>query len=326
MKAISIVVPVYNVENYLAQCIDSILSQTFKNFELILIDDGSKDSSGEICDKYAKIDPRITVIHQSNRGLSAARNVGIDSAKGTYITFIDSDDFILPDMLQMLYDMVAQESVQIACCQHVRCEEKQTIADVVLDFRIEERQVFSEERMKEFLSNKNIQVVAWSKLYRTELFRDVRYPEGKCHEDVFTTYKLIHLAEKIATTNKVGYVYRKNSNSITGKFSVKRLDSIEGKLEQLEFIKQNYSDRLLIRLSSAEVIYACNQCVFQMIKVGYYDKSVEKRLQLLYKKYTQYYVLSTSSIKGKIFACMCYLNIALVRKAINLIGRLKKYF
>lgn len=311
-KLVSIVVPIYNVEKYLANCLESILNQTYKNIEVILCDDGSPDNCGRICDEYAQRDTRIKVIHKENGGLSDARNAGIEIATGEYITLVDSDDFLMLDMIENLVGVVTDTGADIVSCQNVRCKENESLADIH-DTKIKRKVASYEnsEKMKAFLIKQDIGTVAWGKLYKTALFENICYPKGKYHEDVFTTYKLIHLAQKVATTNYVGYVYRINYNSITTeKFSVKKLDAIEGKLQQAEFIKKHYPN--LSSYAYIGIIYACNQCLFQMAKSNYENSDIMLNMQKLFRDYGYYYLKSHASFKGKIFCLLSMINIRIV--------------
>ena len=205
---VSVVVPVYNVERYLDQCVESILGQSYKNFELILVDDGSPDHCGVMCDRYAASDSRIVVLHKQNGGLSDARNTGIQAARGQYITFIDSDDYIDRDYLQYLMNAALDTGANIVQAQMTRteCELGQTKNDPGI---YDSREAFSR-----LMTWNNVEVYAWGKLYRIELFREIRYPVGRINEDCCTTYKLILRSEKVAIIDNIVYYYRITPNSI----------------------------------------------------------------------------------------------------------------
>lgn len=185
MAEISIIVPVYQVEKYISQCIESILAQTFTDFELILVDDGSKDNSGKICDEYAEKDKRIRVLHKENGGLSDARNKGLDNASGNYFMFVDSDDYIAPNMAECLYQNIIKEDADIAACNFRYVFEE----DVEEDFSTENKaEVLSGKEI--FYNRKNERnygfwTVAWNKLYKAETFKNMRFRFGKYHEDEF---------------------------------------------------------------------------------------------------------------------------------------------
>ena len=204
-ELISVIVPIYNVEKYLNKCIESIINQSYSNLEIILVDDGSKDSSGIMCDSYILKDKRIKVIHKENGGLSDARNVGIDKAKGEYIVFIDSDDWIDEKMIEILYNIIKKNNSDISICDYFLAynEEIQTQKE-----DIEIINLSNIEALKK-IYDKDLgvcMIVAWNKLYKRNLFKDdIRYPYGKIHEDEFTTYKLLYKAEKISYTKQKMY-------------------------------------------------------------------------------------------------------------------------
>lgn len=303
---ISVVVPIYNVERYLGQCLDSILSQTFRDFQLILVDDGSTDDCLEICRSYEKRDPRVTVLHQKNAGLSAARNTGIEYATGEYITFIDSDDFVLPDMLEKLYSMCVESQADMSCCGYIRCGAQETAADISVASADSVVSVYTHERMKQYLSGSHIGVTAWGKLYKRTLFANVRYPVGKYHEDVFTTYQLVHLANKVATTNQAGYIYRRNDNSITTVFSPKRLDGVEGKLHQAEFLEQYYPE--LSGWGYAAVVGSSISCLRQMEQCEFDNQAMQTQLIDYCKKYLVPYLKGPNNLKAKCLVLMICMN------------------
>lgn len=309
---ISIVIPVYNVAHYLPDCMESVLSQTDENVEVILVDDGSTDNSGILCDRYSEEYTSIKVIHQKNAGLSAARNSGIEIAQGEYITFIDSDDMLAPNFIKTALALAEAHKADFVAFGNVRCEANAHYnSEYKIAMQSEINTYFDKTiKMQRFLIGTEIGTTAWAKLYRTELFKSIRYPVGKYHEDVFTTYKLVDKASRIVTTSQVGYIYRKNPNSITTrKFSEKRLDSVIGKKQQLAFICENYPR--LQKEAETGVIYACNQCLMLMAKAAYTKKLVLEEFQILYRKYGWSYLSSHVSTKGKIVVLISMLNIKL---------------
>lgn len=229
---ISVIVPVYNVEAYLRQCIDSILAQTFTDFELILVNDGSSDNCGPICDEYAEKDTRITVIHQENGGVSAARNAGLDwvfaNSNSQWITFVDSDDALSPIMLESLYKEV------IGCQADIATTFAAHFSD---DSQLEQEGKFigkttcftGRDLLESFYRDEgNVSVVIWGKLYRHTLFQDIRFPVGKIHEDEATFPILLFHADKVAVIHSWLYYYRQREGSIMNTpFSAKRFDHIE---------------------------------------------------------------------------------------------------
>ena len=238
MAAISIVIPVYNVEKYLCRCVASVLHQTFTDFELILVDDGSPDGCGALCDEYAKQDKKIRVIHKKNGGLSDARNAGIDFVLenncSDWITFIDSDDWIHPKYLEKLY-----RAAQDTGCLVSVCENKATSGPVIFD----DSCLFDAETVKTetfFCEGKLSFVVAWGKMYKKELFQQIRYPIGKLHEDEFVTYRILFRLNQVAYISSSLYYYYINDESITkARWVPARLDALEPLRNQIEFFHEN---------------------------------------------------------------------------------------
>ena len=234
-ELISIVVPVYKVEEYLKECICSILRQTYTNFELILVDDGSPDNCGKICDNYAALDKRIRVIHKTNGGLSDARNAGICIARGKYITFVDSDDYIASQYLERLYLFLIKYNADIVQCEYT--SDNQQLSQKMKD------EFFSYDKCKamvEMLHFGRVQVNAWAKLYKASLFTNIKYPVGRINEDNLTTYKLINLSEKVICISDNLYYYRMNNEGIMlGRFSKDRYELLSFKKEFLSYMKDD---------------------------------------------------------------------------------------
>lgn len=234
---ISIIVPIYNVERYLPKCIDSILEQTYSNFELILVDDGSPDSCGKICDEYQKKDSRIIVIHKKNGGLSSARNAGIDVAKGEYIGFVDSDDYIEPFMYEKLFQAVSENQCKLAVCSinfvfedGIVLQKTQDAKDQVFDF---------EQAMMEMNTYRLFDMGAWSKLYHKSLLDDIRFPEGKLSEDFYIMYKVFDKAQKIAFVATPCYNYLQRQNSISRNKKINH-DFEKAAYEQMRYLDDKY--------------------------------------------------------------------------------------
>lgn len=234
---VSVIVPVYNVERYLPACVESILGQTHRNIEVILVDDGSSDGCGSLCDRYAARDRRVRVIHQANKGLSAARNAGFDAAEGEFVSFVDSDDAVSPLFVETLLGGVVAEipksgsssSVDIVQCGF--CRERQELERPLGEVAYERLTGLQASERLQFDSTGGCTVV-WNKLYRRELFENLRFPEGKRHEDEFVTYRALWMAGGVSVTDACLYYYRQRGDSITGKgFDAHSLDAIEA-LEQ----------------------------------------------------------------------------------------------
>lgn len=241
-ELISIIVPVYNVEKYVERCIKTLTQQTYKNIEIIIIDDGTPDNAGIICDELSKKDERIKVIHQKNQGLSGARNTGIEEARGKYLLFVDSDDWVHEDMVEVLYHLLVDNNAQIAACGTEIVGDKGHIAYFSDD--LEEIKVFStEEAMIELPLDERIRNVAWNKLYKKELFTDIRFPVGMIFEDIATTYRLIDKAEIIVYCGKPLYCYYKSESSILrSEFSSKWFDKVTACKMRAEYYQIHYPD------------------------------------------------------------------------------------
>lgn len=217
---VSVIVPVYNVEKYLRQCLDSILGQTYKNLEVIIVDDGSTDSSANIIKEYKKKDDRIVVISQKNQGLSAARNVGIKKANGDYIMFVDSDDWIAPDIVEYLRPGRADVSI----CSHYESSEGKNVS---FNKSFKRKSMNPKMALTAMLKEHGFMVSAWGKLYKKDLFKDVFFPVGKLHEDLGATYKLIMAAKKIVFLPEPKYYYRQREDSIIHEFDERKFDIVE---------------------------------------------------------------------------------------------------
>ena len=234
MDLISVIVPVYNVKNYLKKCVDSILSQTYSVLQVILVDDGSTDGSGELCDLLAKCDKRIQVVHKSNGGLSDARNAGIEIAEGKYFSFIDSDDYIEPDMVESLYKLAKSTDCQITISNM-----KRFFSDGGIETFYEPvNQISVYEADERFETLKQPSVC--NKLFLAELFNDIQFPKGKFYEDTFVYHELLYRAERVGLTGKVGYWYLSRKESITGKerYTIRYFDFLEAVSKRMHFLNE----------------------------------------------------------------------------------------
>lgn len=222
---VSVIVPCYNVEKYLPKCVDSIVGQTYRNLEIILVDDGSPDNCGNICDEYATRDGRIKVIHKENGGLSDARNAAIDVAKGEWLTFVDSDDYVTEDYVETLLRLCLKYEVKMAvgCCFIF----SEGTHPIIHQKKINGNLLSKQEALSTMFYQKKYDVTAWGKIYQTSLFEEIRYPKGLLFEDLPTTFKLmLNCNEGVAYTNKQIYYYMFRPDSIEGsKFSEKKMDS-----------------------------------------------------------------------------------------------------
>ena len=236
-KKISIIIPIYNVEKYLPACVESILQQTYKNLEVILVDDGSPDRCPVICDELAQKDDRIRVIHQKNKGLSGARNTGIDNAQGDYLIFVDSDDTVEQTLVEELYTYAEKWNCAIvACGRNYIFEDGQIVCKIAHD----ESKVYGfEEAMQEMNSFRLFDMSAWAKIYRKELFEDIRFPEGKLSEDYYIMYKLFDKAQTIGYVAKPLYNYLQRQSSISRNKKINH-DFADAAKKQMEFLDDKY--------------------------------------------------------------------------------------
>ncbi|MCL2024064.1 MAG: glycosyltransferase [Oscillospiraceae bacterium] len=222
---ISVIVPVYNVESYLGKCLDSIVEQSYQNLQIILVDDGATDSSGQICDEYAARDGRIQVIHKPNGGLSSARNAGLDSARGQFIAFVDSDDFIARDMYEQLHRAAVENNADIAVCAYYHYNEKQgSIREIPHKLDAPFNKSLDEDSAALTLAP-----YAWNKLYRRESFPNFYFPESLVYEDIATVYPLMSRAKKITIVDKPLYYYlisRENSIKDGDQNNLQMLDAL----------------------------------------------------------------------------------------------------
>lgn len=280
---VSVIVPMYKVEKYLDRCIKSIINQTYKNLEIILVDDGSPDSSGNIAEGYAQSDSRIRVIHKENGGLSDARNAGIIVASGDYICFVDSDDSIDEHFVEELIKACASSGADIAVCNYLNVIKPEDIppydsknnANIVVQNSLEAlNSIYSQDNV--------VTIVAWNKLYRRELWNDILFPVGRIHEDEATTYKLLYKAKKIVRIDKSLYYYFKNDESITGsQYSLKRLDILWAIESRMDFYKSKALEELYYKDSYK---YLC-KLLTSYYNVAHTEGDNKEILKSLMKKY-----------------------------------------
>ena len=277
---ISIIIPVYKVEKYLEKCIKSVLDQTYKNLQIILVDDGSPDNCGNICDNYAKIDNRIEVIHKANGGLSEARNVGLKVARGEYIGFVDSDDYVSNEMFENLYNTLISNDVDVSICNfYTVINNKNIIKNADNGVEIYNKL----EILKEILLDKKIQSYAWNKLYKRELFKDIEYPVGKKFEDIGTTFYILEKCNKIAVSGSPEYYYITRGDSIVNNNTEgtvidyislisDRYDYIDKKYKELKKYNDFYITKTLITAYTDEYHLKNNSEEFLKILNNFFNK------------------------------------------------------
>lgn len=311
---ISIIVPCYNVEGYLHKCVDSLIAQTYRNIEIILVDDGSPDNCGKMCDEYSAMDTRIKVIHKKNGGLSDARNVAIDVAIGEYITFVDSDDYVSSDYVETLYRLVEKYQCK-AGVAWLRTFHEGCNADTNQPFYIEK--VFDRmEGIEKMFYQELFDTAAWCKIYHRSLFETgIRYPFGLLYEDLPTTYLLFLQADKIAFCNHIIYNYLLRANSIEGQpFKANKLDSA---LKILNMI-QSHSTELkpIEKAVRCRLLSFCLHILLEM-PAEYPDK--RKQVLIDYVKRNRWKVLTDyrARKKARVGALISYFGLYTTRKILN---------
>ncbi len=278
-ELVSVIVPVYNVEEYVDKCLASIVTQSYNDLEILVVDDGATDSSGKKCDEWAKRDQRIKVIHQQNQGLSGARNTAIDVCTGDWITFVDSDDIVDAAYVATLLELAKAYGVTIAQCLSSEIIYRGMVAGNI------EKGVLDSSA---FLQSKKYMPMAWGKIYRREIFETERYPYGKIHEDIALTYKLIYSAGKVAYTSEVLYFCSARPDSINakGRFYLQRLDILQFYKEQLIFYREKKEQELAERAlrDYAFELLGCYDKTIRILKRPDIAKKIKKEYQQIWKE------------------------------------------
>lgn len=280
MPEISIIVPVYNVEKYLHQCINSVLAQTFEDFELILVDDGSPDNCGVICDEYAKQDKRVHVLHQKNQGVSVARNVGIEwalsNSDSEWLCFVDSDDFVHPDYLKALYAAVKKYDIKLSQCASFDFFDGEEFDVQPIESYV--NRLVTPEKVYIMRGT----VVPMRKLIHRDLMKEVRFPVGKSMEDEYTIYKVIFSVKHIAIIDQALYYYRIRAGSaMHSSWSLKRFDAFDAYEQQIAFFHESRYDELYVMTIRKYV----NDVICQYIECCKTDfEEKEKALEFLKKR------------------------------------------
>lgn len=281
-ELVSIIVPVYKVEEYLPRCVDSLLKQTYKNIEIILVDDGSPDGCGKLCDDYAARDSRVKVIHKKNGGLSDARNVAIPKACGEYIVFVDSDDWVSKYYVGHLYEAIKKDDADLAISW---------FENVYKDYQNNDEEqshiegyecLNSHECLKKLLYQDGVECCAWGKLYKRKIITNLRYPTGKLYEDIPVTYECIKRSRRIAVIENADYYYLQRNTSIQYQsFNPKKLDGVTHCHDMLEAVKENFPDLV----PAAECRYLSTVCniLFQIN-----DDRYQKERQELWREVKKY--------------------------------------
>lgn len=294
---ISVIVPVYNVSAYLNECIDGIINQTYRNLEIILVDDGSPDDCPQKCDYYASIDRRITVIHQPNGGLSDARNAALNICQGEYLTFIDSDDAVASDYIETLYNALSQNKVEIAVCDfmdfssEIPADKTQSQSPSV--YR-------ADDAIKVMLKGQPFTTSAWAKLYNRRLFRELRFPKGMIYEDLATVWKAFVQVDEVVYAPAVKYYYRQNPTSITQMhFSYKNMDIVKAHEMLLDEMPGIVPD-LVPSVRARFGCYAAIQ-LYHALRCAFPDCEALKQLQKPIKRNIRFLLGSSFPLRIKLF-------------------------
>lgn len=293
---ITVIVPVYKVEKYIRLCIDSILNQTYKNLEIILVDDGSPDLSGKICDEYSDNNKQIKVIHKENGGLSDARNTGLLKATGDYIVFVDSDDIIKSTMIEQLYSCIKKYNAKVAMCPFI---EVSNDGKEIKEFKDGDSFKFigREESLYKYFEgyeNASLYTVAWNKIYKTSLFNNIKFTVGKVHEDEYIIFRIIYEAGGVAYSPNPGYLYRCREDSIMDELNAKRYDLFDSYITKMDFYKEIGNKELL------NMIF--KQYMHMLVQYEFWQKHSEDLLMKnLLKQYKEKLYLKYKENKAPIF-------------------------
>lgn len=300
---ISVIIPVYNVANFLKYSIESIIKQTYENLEIIIVNDGSTDGSKEICEEYAKKDNRIKLINQKNQGLSVARNAGLNIATGKYVGFIDSDDIVSTEFYNCLYKLLKETNSDISECASVQISEEDLFSGKTKFNNIDNLDFITTNSLGALnrINNEDTyiigkSVVVWNKLYKMELFEDIRFPAGKRYEDDLTTYKLFNKIHKLVSTERVLYNYVQRKNSIMHQeFSIKRLEAIEV-YENYEKFFREYDNKYLYAKCLVKYLRILCKILQELYDSNYEEKVKVKKI--LNDKFAEIYDKLQNNLQG----------------------------
>lgn len=302
MDLISVIIPVYKVEKYIGKCVDSVINQTYRNLEIFLVDDGSPDNCPAICDEYAQKDSRVKVIHKPNGGLSDARNAALDVMTGDYVTFVDSDDYLAPDAVEILYYSLKKEDADVSVGNMVSVDENGK--EEMLSGFSSDHKVLTGSDVLSTINRPN----APSKLYKSEIYKNIRFPVGRLYEDVFVYHKVLAKTKKMVLTGKTVYYYLTRSGSIMrGEYNIRFTDIIDATKSRYEWLDSIGQTRIanemrLFIYSRVAVAYAhldkndpihakrlkeikgiYNECYKVLMKDKYVSVKQKVRLWLLYR-------------------------------------------
>ena len=308
---ISVIIPIYNVCQYVKRCIDSVIEQTYKNLEIILVDDGSTDSSGKICDEYALKDSRVIVIHKKNGGLSDARNAALKICKGELLTFIDGDDFVSRYYIENLYEALSSASAQMSACQAYDFFDGDDLPEDRKADSSKAETYSAHDYLKKMLYQDNAETTAWGKLFYRNMFSDVFFPKGAIYEDIPTIYKIVLRCEKTVIIHSKDYYYLQRSDSIQYRsFTLRKMDAVKHMRQLCGDVLEIYPD-LKKAAACRWVSLACNIC-FQ-IRKGEYPEETKELWDIV--RANRFTVLTDNSARKKARAAslLSYLGMSVLR-------------
>lgn len=289
---VTVIVPVYNVEDYLSECVESILSQTYSKLQIILVDDGSTDNSGAICDLFEKKDQRIKVFHKENGGQGSARNIALDFANGEYLFFVDSDDVISSETIEKMHELIQCYDADICVCNFYRFNEMPVrIIESVNEIKIYNR----DEALFDICKDETLKSYVWNKLFRRRMFAEKRFPCNKVFEDAAILFEVVGNAQRVVYTPEKYYFYRKRPSSTIYQVTEKRyLNELEAYEKQLEFaMKECQRGIKWIECKIAEIIRDLLDCGYIEI-----NNPLVRRMQLIYRKYLVFILKNNQYSKG----------------------------
>ncbi|MDR3165390.1 MAG: glycosyltransferase [Synergistaceae bacterium] len=288
---INLIVPIYNVEQYLSKCVDSILAQTYKNLRVILVDDGSPDGCPAMCDEYAQKDGRVMTIHRPNAGQSAARNSGLSDLlncglsvhKGDYVAFVDGDDYVAPDYIEFLYKLLRDSDADISQCGHYLVYSERRMLDK--DPNHVTMTLDKHQAIESLCYNGVYDVTAWNKLYKLSIFDAIRYPEGRIYEDTAICYLIAEKAKRFVVnmTPKYYYIQRYNSTANSVVFNERKYQFIQAGDEMADYITERYPD--LAKAANVKRVFVRLSTLSQMVNSGYNDKQRVSEIKHVVAKY-----------------------------------------
>jgi len=317
---VSLIVPVYNVSNYLPRLMETVLSQTYKNLEIILIDDGSTDGSGMICDEYEAKDSRIKVIHKSNSGVSDARNAGIEYASGEYLVFADGDDSLACDYVEYLLNLCLENDSDMSCCAWTIDNNGKQLN---CNYRKYEPGLYrgNKDAMRAMLTTRLLSSSVWGKMFKRKVLDNVRFPEGSnYYEDDATMYRLVANADSVAIGGEAKYFYTLRDDSLIHRsFNENNLKMIEVFEKRCTFIEKEYPE--LSVYARSDILMAVNHCIIKMCDEKLFAHPCIKELKVYYKQYEKDFLKGISYFPSKLFSVVAFISIPLAMRLYCLSGR-----